>query len=390
MALTLTLLLISGISIATALFLRSLRLPGYQILSGLLIGILLGPTILGRIAPNQWESTFVGGLEARSALREMDRSHAAWVLASQTAGTSAEVIAGENIQHELAREELIELEAMHRQQHQIPWMVLTLIFAAIASVCASRNLNSQPMHASVSRGDGISSGVWFATVPLLGTLLLARWLGYSPLDPEILIVAAAVSVGPRALGSREINSSSSALLESEHWLPQAALTATCISALAVGYAAYSGANAGWLILAIILLSIPRTGWLAVHHTMRSIHIELIVIPSLAAMSIIMSEVRMDWMLIPVVVICILGGDGRWLGAVIGIRLRGGASMNQSFRVAFSLLETPIPQLTITAAATATGAIDGTWTVALVAGIAVIEISRPIRKWMERQLVSEAE
>ena len=390
MALTLTLLLISLLAVGTAIFLRALRLPGYRILSGLLIGILLGPTILGRIAPNQWESTFAGGMEARSALREMDRSHAAWLLASQTAGISESGITEEKIAHEFAREELIEIEEMTRHEHQTPWMVLTLIFAAIASVCASRTPNPQSLEGSLLRSDGISSGIWFASIPILGTLLVADLLGYSPLDPEILVVAAAVSVGPRALGHQEIKNSTQALPGSDEWLPRAALTATLISAVLVSYAAFSGLRSAWIVVAIILLGIPRKGWLAVHRTFRRIDLELIVVPSLAALSIIMSEVVLEWMLIPVIAICVLGGDGRWLGGVIGIRLQGGATMNQAYRVAFSLLETTIPQLAITAAAAACGAIDGIWTVALLTGIAVVELSRPARSWMENQLIPDSE
>jgi hypothetical protein len=108
------------------------------------------------------------------------------------------------------------------------------------------------------------------------------------------------------------------------------------------------------------------------------------------MSIVMSEVVLEWMFLPTVAICILGGDGRWLGAVIGVKLRGGATMNQAYRTAFSLLETTIPQLTITAAAAACGVIDGTWTLALLSGVAVVEISRPARRWMEKQLIPTEE
>ena len=388
MALTLTLLLISLLAVGMAIFLRTLRVPGYRILSGLLIGILLGPTILGRIAPRQWESTFAGGVETRDALREMDRSHAAWLLANQTAGTSEEIITEEIIAHELAREELADIEEMQRHQHQTPWMVLTLICAALASVCASRTSSSQPIQRPAVHTDGISTGVWLATIPILGVVLIADWLGYSPLDPEILIVAAAVSVGPRALGYQEMKRSSEVIPQSNEWLPNAALTATLISGVAVSYAAFSGIRSAWLILAVILLGIPRKGWLAVHRKICRVDLELLAVPALAAMSVIMIEIVLDWMLIPVIAICILGGDGRWFGAVIGIRLRGGATMNQAYRVAFSLLETTIPQLAVTATATACGAIDGTWTIALLASIALVELSRPMRGWMEKQLDSD--
>ncbi len=386
MALTLTLLLISLIAMATAKILGSLQLPGYRILSGLLIGILLGPSILGRIAPTQWESTFAGGVEARSALRDMDRSHAAWVLASRTAGSKESDISEEQIIHEVAREELLELEEMHRRQHQMPWMVITLILAAFTSVCASRNPSQPSSHTPLLLHNGISPGVWFSAIPIVGTLLLADWFGYDPLDPEILIVAAAVSVGPRALGTREIRYSTLAMPDSDQWLPQVALTATVVSAIVVGCAAFQSEDSAWLIVAIILLAIPRRGWSVIEKKARSIDLESLVVPPLAAMSIVMSELVLEWMFIPTVAICILGGDGRWLGAVIGVKLRGGATMNQAYRTAFSLLETTIPQLTITAAAAACGVIDGTWTLALLTGVAVVEVSRPARRWMEGQLV----
>ena len=390
MALTLTLLLISLIAIATAKILGSLQLPGYRILSGLLIGILLGPSILGRIAPTQWESTFAGGIEARSALRDMDRSHAAWVLASRTVGSKESDISEEQIIHEVAREELLELEEIHRRRHQTPWMVITLILAALTSTCASRNPSQSSSHTPLLSHNGISPGVWFSAIPLWGLFFL-------PIGS-----ATTLSTQKFSLLRRPFR------LDHAHWalekyaiarwrcptvingLPHVALTATVVSAIVVGCAAFQSEDSAWLIVAIILLAIPRRGWSVIEKKARSIDIESLVVPPLAAMSIVMSELVLEWMFIPTVAICILGGDGRWLGAVIGVKLRGGATMNQAYRIAFSLLETTIPQLTITAAAAACGVIDGTWTLALLTGLAVVEISRPARRWMEGQLISTEE
>ena len=53
---------------ATAWLLRRAGLASNGIVAGLLVGVMLGPTVLGRIAPDWWENTVIGATEARSVL----------------------------------------------------------------------------------------------------------------------------------------------------------------------------------------------------------------------------------------------------------------------------------------------------------------------------------
>ena len=77
MSLLAILLAICLASILAAWGFRVLGMPGHRIIPGLLVGVMMGPVVLGRIAPDSWEQLFAGGADVRSELRSLDREYAA-------------------------------------------------------------------------------------------------------------------------------------------------------------------------------------------------------------------------------------------------------------------------------------------------------------------------
>ncbi|MHC5024605.1 MAG: hypothetical protein ACYTGG_11985 [Planctomycetota bacterium] len=63
--------LLLGLPLLAALLLRWARCPGWSILGGAMAGILLGPTVLGRVAPIEFEKFFVGAVEERGGKRRI-------------------------------------------------------------------------------------------------------------------------------------------------------------------------------------------------------------------------------------------------------------------------------------------------------------------------------
>ena len=83
-AITPTLLLL--LPLGCAALLRWARCPGWSVLGGAVAGIILGPSILGRVMPVQFEQAFVGGIEQRQALDGLLRRQGADVIAGRVAG----------------------------------------------------------------------------------------------------------------------------------------------------------------------------------------------------------------------------------------------------------------------------------------------------------------
>ena len=108
MTFSIFLLLTMVAAIGVARLLRGLGLPGARILGGLVVGVVLGPVVFGRIAPNDWIRIVMGGQMERARIHELERDHAAWRFAAATVPLPPEEIAAESDRH---RTDLEPLEA---------------------------------------------------------------------------------------------------------------------------------------------------------------------------------------------------------------------------------------------------------------------------------------
>lgn len=384
MLLLAVLLAICLTSIMAAWAARAIGMPGHRIIPGLLIGVLLGPVVLGRIAPDIWERVFAGGVEARAELRQLDRENTAWRLAAGTARTVADDKAKHDAQYLDAREPLVEAEHFARMKHQRPWSILTAslaLFAAIVAVgCSARSRRG----VSDQIIGAVSMGAWAAAVPVLGVILLAKGLGYDPFASEILILAAALAIGPWSLNPIDARIASRVVAFPGIWPCTAARTATVLG-LGLVVIAATQFGLAWSVAVIAALGLARVNVTPRYRRVLRVVRNNILLPSLAAMVIIMTDVIQDARFWPILGITVLGGDGRWLGAAIGLQLRGGITSESSMRGAIVAVDTAGPQLAITAMATAMGVFSGIWITSLVCGLLVLEVSTPLRTGIEKYL-----
>ncbi|MHC4247074.1 MAG: hypothetical protein ACYSUU_09760, partial [Planctomycetota bacterium] len=167
MTFSIFLLLTMVAAIGVARLLRGLGLPGARIIGGLVVGIILGPVVLGRIAPDDWIRIVMGGQMERARIHEVERDHAAWRFAAATVPLSPEEFDEEAVRHRAELEPLqARLQAVETT-HARPWAILSVLLAAGAA--ASGRASRRPLEPTPDREDSVAAGSWAALFPALAT-----------------------------------------------------------------------------------------------------------------------------------------------------------------------------------------------------------------------------
>jgi len=127
--LVITLLVV--ILLPTGVLLRSTGIARPWLLAGFIVGILIGPTLAGRVTPDIYERFFIGGIDQRLAIEDLRRIQAADVLALTSVGASP--VALEELKTEHAKV-MSETFAQHEQvkiEFQAPTTTSTLFLACL-------------------------------------------------------------------------------------------------------------------------------------------------------------------------------------------------------------------------------------------------------------------
>lgn len=371
-----SLLLIMITAIAVARLLRGLGLPGARIVGGLVVGVILGPAVLGRIAPDDWIRIVMGGQMERARIDELERDHAAWRFAASSVPLSPEEVAAESERHRL---ELVPLEARLETveaAHARPWVVLTILLAAGAA--ASGRASRRPLAASEEPGDAVAAGTWAAMFPALATWTVFALVGRDAFGPSALFAGVAVGVAGWSMDSRDRRLAG----EATPFLDRAAATASWVACGIAAIAAWK-AGGGWGVVGICVLPlwIPVVRQPGLRRGFRRLRDEALL-PSLAAVCVLRSEffLEVPWGL--TLLLIVIAGDGRWLGWYLGLRLSG-SDAGPPLRSSLAIADAAGPQLAVTAASMALGVIGPGLGFGLVVAAAAIELATPLRRRLAR-------
>lgn len=385
-------------AVGTAWLVRRAGLRSEGIVAGLLIGVLMGPTVLGRIAPEWWADTMIGGSEARAVLDRAISERQAFSMAANAAelplDSRAEGMAERDAGIEQAGVELAEQTLRHAR----PWSILTMVLAVAAIWLGWGAIRkSRPEEPTPGTGSTFALACWVVLLPGLLAILLLRILGWSPLDPATLLVAIAISVSAWPPGGRDARELRR--LGVREFAISTALVAT-ILLIAPALAARVLGSPAWSVIALPLLVFGPIGVSAPESIRARRHARCIlngvVLPGLAALAVLRSDVLLQTPWLATIGLILIAGDGRAISWMIGLRFSGlgpaaaleaeetpktSDAMSTSTAWKTALLSTGAggTQLAYAAAATALGGIGPGITFALVLGAAGMDLFGPSRR-----------
>ena len=375
------LLVVSG---GWAVLLRWTRCPGFSVVGGVAAGLLLGPTILGRVAPDVHQAIFVGGVQEHRELRQIISRQGADRLAAEVAGLAAASPTELEAEQATARDRRRDA----RWSHQRPQRVLMAVLVAVMLAGAAP---------AVPRGDrapstvgALSIGGWSAALPGGLAWLAAR--GLWEIEPvDAMLVAGAVAIGPWAMTAVDRDAADQAETGGAATLQAAGRYATVIGIGLTAAALWTRHGAMGLLWSMALAA-AVAGWLlpapaargraaaVVRGTLRTV-----VVPTVAAAVTIRLDLLKDLAIWPVVVIMLLSGDGRWLGAFTGAQILGGRPVLRTMRLVMGSMAAGTTQLAVTAIALCTWSIGPQLGLALLLGAVFIEVTAPARSGVARRL-----
>lgn len=173
--------------------------PAAAIAGGILAGFLLGPAVLGPIAPTQSEVLFDGGRSEHKALLAKDLEHTTARLALTEIGPSPEAMTELLARQGADRAPLLaRFEAARARTHFLTGSVMVgLVSLALGAAAwggrAGKDGQEEGLGAQTILGMAVIAGciVLFAAVP---TVLLVQWLHESPLK-EMIAIGGVIAAG---------------------------------------------------------------------------------------------------------------------------------------------------------------------------------------------------
>ncbi len=381
---------------AAALF-RWARCPGWPVVGGVLAGIILGPTIFGRVMPDQFEAMFAGGVEERQAMGELIRRQGADMLAVEHAGVDADQLARLDREQAPARTEARDrwTEAQWIDQRPLRFFTFGLVTVMLLG---SALFGVGPSKEGHGIAGALSIGAWSAALPGGIAFCALRWI-WDCTASESAIGAAAVAIGPWALTAIDRAAANHAEHGGARMVQTAGRMATSI-AIALAWLAIwqqkGPLDSLWAlpltaILVSWLIRPPREGAAEAPVQAARGSVRHIVIPTVAACVAVKIDLLEDFTVGPIALFLLLSGDGRWLGAFTGAMVLGGRESLRTMRLVLGSMAAGPTQLAVTAVAVHTGSIPVSFAMALLLGAVLIEVTTPARRGMARRLVeTEAE
>lgn len=324
-------------------FLRGLIGEGGPLVAGLVVGVILGPSLLGRFAPDLSEQLWDGAVAERIARDDARRDLMVRQLALDTLDPTAEPAPDALALAEagVTSAEITWHDA--RRAHRLPQLILvSLLVAALLASAGSDARRRPPVRAGV--GSLLGIGAWAAAIPAAFVIGAgSRWLGFDRL--EAILAGCAVAIGPLILPPDD-RVTADEVESGGAWTIQTAGRVASVLAIAATFVA-SGLRGGvqsTLVLAP-LLALP-IGWLVPSQVVRAG--VPVFVPALAALTAIQLEIYVHadvWILL---LLIIAGADARWAGATLGGLLTGGRTPRSTLRLTIGSMACGSTQLALAA------------------------------------------
>jgi len=358
--------------------------PGGRLVGGALAGVLLGPGVLGRIAPERHEALFLGGsawaaeLERRAVIAERVgvrdpvevELRSAWEQASAAHRRPLRFAAAAALALLAAGQGAAARRAAHPRLGDAPHgtSILTLgtwtalLPAGLAWIVGTRFTDGGAIEA-LALGGAVAAGAWR---PGAGDLREADRAERG--GGRLVVAAAAVATGLALLGpgaaavlaAREASAGAAQPIALAAILAAAVGLAIAGSGLVAGRGARGGTSAGRLVAAGTgAVAVPLAGGLA------GVHVDPLA----------------DAAFWPVVLLLVISGDGRWVGGWIGLLSLGGRRLPTAIRLSGGCLAAGPVQVAMVALAAGEDLLPDRLAFAALLGGLAVELLSPLRDRM---------
>jgi len=377
---------------ATALTIvfRRVRLPGDGVLAGAVAGFLLGPTLLGRMAPDWFERVVIGGQEERQALDLLKGEHEARELARREFGLaplplSQDSALQESEENTMARE-LRTKEAWRAAQwrDRKAARILTIGFAGLFFVAAA--LTRPPKEGPRPHFyQATSIGIWSAILPGSLFVVALRWL-----DVDLagsFAAGSAIAAGALTFARGDFMAADEAEVGGARLIVAASRIAMLAAILTLFLVVLAAHGIPQLVLVLPPLMALAAAWLLprLHGAYAAHARDSVLVPwvtALLAMRIEFFEHLSLWMIVTAI---ILSGDGRWFGAFLGAMLSGVRRSLRTMRLVLGVMSAGPAQIAFAAIALHAGLIGEQPAYALLAGAVVMELTTNARRGMAQRI-----
>ena len=391
-------------AIAAVLALRAARFSLGEIgcravVAGTIAGLLLGPSVFGRVFPERFESIFLGGLKEREAF-----DYARWLAANAPAAAQNLTEEGRRALIDQGRRDVAEKETalnVARLTHQRPMRTFAMVIVGLMLLASCM----QSMAASDRRQGWItpvSVGIWSFALPASAAYLCAvRFWDVNA--GEAALLAASVAIGPWALGAIEREAADGAEFGGALMMQRAGRIASTLAIALASWAAWRLRGVEGVIMLAPLAALPVTWLIALMGAgrtgakaapcERTTGIQVLVVELLIAIVAALVAMKIDlhapwtWALLgALLALSLMADDGRWLGAFLGAMLPGGRPGLRTMRLVMPAMAAGPTQLAVAALALQGGLLPERFALPLLAGVTLMEITAPARRHMAARLI----
>jgi hypothetical protein len=369
---------------------------GWSITAGLFAGILLGPTVFGRIFPDHYERWLIGGVELRQARDSLMRRHGAEMLVAEHSRLDPGEVQVMHDEHDLQSANLERDLGQARWRHQAPLRGFTMVVIALVLLASGRHVIRQPRGQNIAIS-AFTAGIWSAAVPAGLACLVALWWWQLTLE-SALMLGASVAIGPWALTPFDRRAADRSEVGGARLVQAAGRISSVIAMAMAGMSLWLTGGLTLLVYGAPLLALP-VAWVigdrrrdtsaanprSKRHAQGFSAIDLIMhlllMPTLAACVSIRLDLLTDVELWPAVLLPLISDDGRWLGAFCGTLILGGRPVLRTMRLVMGTMAAGPTQLAIAALVAHTHALAPAALLGLALGSLLMESTAPLRRKM---------
>ncbi|MBL9120701.1 MAG: hypothetical protein JNL80_12400 [Phycisphaerae bacterium] len=353
--LLLGLLAVAGIAVISAECLRRIGLSGAPMAAGVLVGILLGPGVAGRIIPDRWTSTFEGPptllAAATAASRERDALLFALGDPSVIGADSSEALAT----LERAAREADAAWSLARERHRNAGGFVLLGLAAIVLLASGGATSVRAPVRRHQRTEAFVHALWWCAAGVGGAALLLWVRGDALLTTGSCLIGAAACCGPWCIGREDRLLAEGVVPEGGPLLEQSGRIANILALTLAAAALLLREELPHRAACLIVLCLLPIGWL-VRMRLASVA-ERVALPALVAILCLSVEPFRDiGFLLPLAMYVVLE-DARWIGGWIGLRLSERAGLTDAARITFASLTVEPLIVVFVAVGTVTGSLS---------------------------------